>query len=96
MNNLKLIKEQSKAEILKSAFDLEKTYPELSFKHHCYLRIAYDNCVQDKWNNVIKAPFMNNCNFHDFVTLGILLDIYKNNKVFLLRHNTNSLNYRNK
>ena len=91
---MEINKKELKKDILKLAFDLEKQYPELDFKHHCYLRIAYDNCVQDKWNNVIKASFLNNCSNDQLNITRSLLIIYKNNLDYLIQHNIISLNYR--
>jgi hypothetical protein len=59
------------------------------------LRLAFDFISEDKWNNIVKSPFLNNCKIHDFVNLGIILNIYKSNKDILLLHNKKSLNYRN-
>lgn len=85
-----------KEDILKLAFDLEKIYPDLKFKHHCYLRIAFDNVVEDKWNNIIKSPFLKNCSVEELETVISLLDCYTVNKNMLLKHNNHSLNYRKK
>lgn len=91
---MEINKKELKADILKLAFDLEKQYADLNFKHHCYLRIAYDAVAEDKWNNIIKSPFLNNCSLEELETVCSLLDCYTVNKNMLLKHNNYSLNYR--
>ena len=39
------------------ANELENIYHNLNFKNHCYLRIAYDNTIDAKWDTVINRPF---------------------------------------
>ena len=51
------VRKQMKTNILKLAFELEKFYPSSNFKHHCYLRIAYDNTVHCKWQEKVKKLF---------------------------------------
>lgn len=29
-------------------------------RNHCFMRIAYDNAVGQKWDMVVKAPFLRN------------------------------------
>ncbi len=29
-------------------------------RNHCFMRIAYDNAVGQKWDTVVKAPFLKN------------------------------------
>lgn len=82
--------------ILELAFSLENIYPELNFKHHCYLRIAYDTSFQDKWNRVIKSPLLKNALKADLEVIVGLLELYIESKRILLEHNNNSLNYRKK
>ena len=91
MDNSKELKDN----ILKLSFELEQQY-DLNFKHHCYLRIAYDTTVRDKWNNVIKSPFLNNCTYDNLINVFGLLLCYQINQKILLYDNEISLGYRNK
>ena len=78
------------------ANELEKQYPDLNFRNHCYLRIAYDNVVGNKWNTVISKPFTKNAIIEQVNKASRLLILYKTNKDLLLEHNKISLTYRKK
>lgn len=93
---MELNRKKLKANILLLAFSLEKQYSELNFKHHCYLRIAFDYTTQCKWDNVVKKPYLNNCGYAGFESIENILNIYKKDKTILLNHNQNSLKYRKK
>lgn len=82
--------------ILEKANDLEKMYPKLNFRNHCYLRIAYDNVVQAKWDTILERPFISKANLLQITQANELLESYRNNIELLLEHNLNSLCYRNK
>ena len=74
---------------------LDKQYDlELNFRNHCYLRIAYDNTVQNKWDLVLKKPFTKYANQDQLENVINLLDTYMLDKNKLLEHNKNSLTYR--
>ena len=76
---------------------LDKQYDlELNFRNHCYLRIAYDNTVNDKWDNVVRTPFVKYANNSQLENALSLLKSYSTNKKLLLEHNTLSLQFRNK
>ena len=76
------------------ANDLEKQYPDLNFKNHCYLRIAYDNTVNAKWDTVVDRPFVARASSIQIDTSSAFLMMYKVDKEFLLEHNKISLEYR--
>ena len=78
------------------AKDLEKQYPDLNFRNHCYLRIAYDNVVGAKWNTVISEPFTKKAIIEQVNKANELLILYKTDKHLLLEHNKISLTYRKK
>lgn len=78
------------------ANELENVYPELNFKNHCYLRIAYDNVIQARWDKVITKPFVIRANSSQLEEAKQLLNLYKSNKELLLQHHKISLTYRNK
>lgn len=78
------------------ANELENVYPELNFRNHCYLRIAYDNVIQTRWDKVIAKPFVIRANSSQVEEANQLLNLYKSNKELLLQHHKISLTYRNK
>lgn len=78
------------------ANELEDVYPEFTFKNHCYLRIAYDNVIQARWDKVIAKPFVIRANSSQVEEANQLLNLYKSDKELLLQHHKISLTYRNK
>lgn len=78
------------------ANNLETQYPNLNFKNHCYLRIAYDNTVNAKWDTVVARPFKANASLEQVYRVVWLLMLYKTDKELLLQHNKNSLTFRKK
>ena len=83
------------AEIKKLANSLDKLYDsELNFRNHCYLRIAYDCTVENRWDLVLKKPFIkyaDNCELENAISL---LNCYLTDKSKLLFDNEKSLKYR--
>lgn len=69
---------------------------ELNFRNHCYLRIAYDNTVNNKWDNEIAKPFIKNANEKQLNNAVLLLNKYVTDKEILLKHNAVSLAFRKK
>lgn len=69
---------------------------ELNFRNHCYLRIAYDNTVQDKWDVIIKRPFTKYANEEQLTQVIQLLNTYVIDKDKLLIDNQQSLAFRKK
>ena len=82
--------------ITKLANELEKQYSNLNFMNHCYLRIAYDNVVNAKWDTLIDRPFTLNASLNQVSKATNLLILYKTDKYLLLEHNKISLTYRKK
>ena len=80
---------------LSNLLDL-KFATELNFRNHCYLRIAYDNSVNNKWDNVIAKPFIKNANEEQLNNAAFLLNKYTSDKELLLKHNLVSLAFRKK
>ena len=80
---------------LSNLLDL-KFATELNFKNHCYLRIAYDNTANNKWDNVIAKPFIKNANEVQLNNALFLLNKYTSDKELLLEHNLISLAFRKK
>ena len=78
------------------ANDLEKQYTNLNFRNHCYLRIAYDNVLQAKWDTIIGRPFVAKATSDQIDQVNKLLVLYKTNKDLLIDHNKQSLTFRNK
>lgn len=79
------------ANILDSHYNLE-----LNFRNHCYLRIAYDNVVQDKWDKKVNKPFIKNAKECQLMQAINLLNKYFTDKETLLTDNEKSLAYRRK
>lgn len=67
---------------------------ELNFRNHCYLRIAYDNTVNDKWDTIVKKPFTKYATEESLLKALAFLDDYKKNKNVLIADNDKSLNFR--
>jgi hypothetical protein len=82
--------------IAQLANELEGIYPDLNFKNHCYLRIAYDNAVDGKWDTLVNKPFTANSSLEQRYTAASFLKMYKTDKYLLLEHNKISLTYRKK
>lgn len=88
-------KKQLIIEIKKLSNLLDNQYNnELNFRNHCYLRIAYDNTVQDKWDNKIAKPFVKFATNLQLQNAVELLNKYVSNKLTLLSDNDKSLNFR--
>lgn len=95
-NNLQVVLQERLANEIKSlAMLLDQYYSDkTSFRNHCYLRIAYDNTCSDKWDNVVKKPFIKNANLSQLVTSLEKLRKYKNNFELLISDNKKSLKFR--
>ncbi len=75
---------------------LDKQYNnELNFRNHCYLRIAYDNTTNEKWDNKVAKPFVKYAKNEQLQNAVDLLNIYLSDKLTLLSDNEKSLNFRN-
>ena len=84
-------------EIKQLSNSLEKQFEtQLNFKNHCYLRIAYDNTANNKWDNVIAKPFIKNANEAQLKNAVFLLNKYTSDRELLLKHNLVSLAFRKK
>ena len=84
-------------EIKRLSNSLEKQFEtQLNFKNHCYLRIAYDNTANNKWDNVIAKPFIKNANEAQLKNAVFLLNKYTSDRELLLKHNLVSLAFRKK
>ena len=86
-----------KNEIIRLSNLLDAHYAsELNFRNHCYLRIAYDNTVNNKWDNVVAKPFIKNASEDQLNSVVGLLKNYTINKDLLIKHNLLSLAFRQK
>ena len=86
-----------KNEIIRLSNLLDAQYAaELNFRNHCYLRIAYDNTVNNKWDNVVAKPFIKNASADQLNSVVELLNNYAINKDLLTKHNLLSLTFRQK
>ena len=85
------------SEIKKLSNQLDIQYNlELNFRNHCYLRIAYDKTVNDKWDIVVKRPFTKYASEHQLETALNFLKLYLSDKKKLLNDNEISLVFRKK
>ena len=80
---------------LSNELDLQYS-AELNFRNHCYLRIAYDNIVDNKWDVVIKRPFTKYATDNQLQNAAAALLLYKSDKKRLLTDNEKSLGFRKK
>jgi hypothetical protein len=87
--------------------NLQKQYKDLAeeldivhkcqFRNHCFLRIANDNAVGEKWDNLIKKPFFTNATKQQLQkSVDILISMLDMNKNDLMILNKNSLMFRKK
>ena len=83
------------AQIAEIANTLELKYStETNFRNHCYLRIAYDCTLKNKWDTIISKPFVKNANFEQITNVVELLNRYLLDKNKLITDNSTSLNFR--
>ena len=83
------------ANIKRLSDELDSQYNgELNFRNHCYLRIAYDIVVQNKWDVVIKRPFIKYATENQLENAAAILMLYKTDKKRLLTDNEKSLVFR--
>ena len=69
---------------------------KLNFRNHCYLRIAYDAVVQDKWDVKVNKPFVKYATENQLENALALLNTYFTDKQHLLADNEKSLLFREK
>lgn len=87
--NSLIIEIKNLANLLDAQYD-----SELTFRNHCYLRIAYDNTVQQKWDAAVKKPFVKYASIDNLKYAVGLLNKYRINKTKLLLDNEKSLGFR--
>lgn len=91
------MKEELINQIKSLSNDLDKLYSDkVSFRNHCYLRIAYDNTCSNKWDLVVSRPFVKNATLLQLNTSLDYLLRYKNDFTTLISDNIKSLKYRKK
>ena len=92
---MNLAKNTLVATIKKLSNELDIQYNnQLNFRNHCYLRIAYDVTVKNKWDLIIKKPFTKYANDSQLQLVIDLLLFYKIDTIKLLQDNEKSLKYR--
>lgn len=85
------------SDIKKLSNELEHQYcAEFNFRNHCYLRIAYDNTLNDKWDQLVMRPFTKFAATEQLLKAIQLLNAYTADKNKLLADNANSLAFRKK
>lgn len=83
-------------EIKKLSNDLVDFYKNrFNFRNHCYLRIAYDSAVENKWDKVVNKPFVKYANLEQLACVRDFLQDYFVNHNKLIANNINSLSIRN-
>lgn len=94
---MKQIENDLVSEIKKLSNQLDNHYKlELNFRNHCYLRIAYDITVKNKWDSIVKRPFTKYASEHQLQTVFNLLKQYVIDKEKLVHDNKISLEFREK
>ena len=84
-------------EIIRLSNQLDEQFAkELEFRNHCYLRIAYDNTVKNKWDIIVNRPFTKNATEEQLKNALLLLNKYVTDKQLLFSHNDLSLGFREK
>ena len=84
-------------EIKNLANFLDKQYNnELNFRNHCYLRIAYDNVIGDRWDKQLEKPFVKYATIAQLETVIEKLNKYISDKSVLISDNSKSLTFRSK
>ena len=73
---------------------LEKQYPDLNFKNHCYWRIALDSVMGRKWDEVIPRPASKHLRENELKSVVHRLEAYHKSKALLLSDNAQSLKWR--
>lgn len=74
---------------------LDKQYnKELNFRNHCYLRIAFDAIVNNKWDTKVEKPFTKYASEAQLQSALALLNGYLLDKQLLLIDNEKSLAFR--
>jgi hypothetical protein len=81
-------------EYFQVAKKLERQYRHLQFEDHCYWRIALDNTLKAKWDDIIERPAYKNLPDSLFETVIKRLHSYLKDEELLLMHNEKSLAYR--
>ncbi|MEM8509999.1 MAG: hypothetical protein AAF717_19360 [Bacteroidota bacterium] len=69
-------------------------YADLSFDHHCYLRIALDNTFGTRWDTKIRKPAYQNLSEAQLNSVLRYFRIYFEDRSQLMAHHQSSLNYR--
>ena len=83
------------SKIAKIAQTLDHKYSlETNFRNHCYLRIAYDCSMNNKWDTTLQKPFVKNANIAQLTKVVELLNHYLLDKEKLIQDNKTSLNFR--
>jgi len=89
------INRQLAFEITVLANVLDKHYnKELNFRNHCYLRIAFDATVNNKWDTKVEKPFTKYASEAQLQNALALLRGYLLDKQLLLIDNEKSLAFR--
>ncbi len=74
---------------------LDKHYnKELNFRNHCYLRIAFDATVNNKWDTKVGKPYTKYASEAQLQSALALLKGYLLDKQLLLMDNEKSLAFR--
>jgi hypothetical protein len=65
-------------------------------RNHCFLRIAYDNAVGQKWDQVVTAPFLKNATLEQLSAAHGILQTLNANPQASYKFNNFSLRCRSK
>ena len=73
---------------------LRKVYPKLEYKDHVFWRIALDNTLKAKWDEVIERPAYEHLTKKQLEQVVKWLEKYEKDERLLHLHNTKSISFR--
>ncbi|MEM9326688.1 MAG: hypothetical protein AAGA85_13575, partial [Bacteroidota bacterium] len=73
---------------------LESVYPKLQFRDHCFWRIALDNTLKGKWDEVIDRPAYKHLSKQQLEQVVHWMERYEKDERLLQLHNTRSISFR--
>lgn len=75
---------------------LEKKYPKLNFKNHCYLRMALDHMFKTRWDLRVARPAHKHLSVQQKKEIVLILRKYCKLKSLVLEHHKQSITIRKK
>ncbi len=76
------------------AKSLKKVYPNLAFREHAFWRIALDNTLKAKWDEIIDRPAHKHLTEQQLEQVVEWMEKYMSDERLLELHNTRSISFR--